>query len=100
MPSQYDEVPEKVARLARAVAAEDASAERYARGALASTEWIARHVRVRPDLQAGVFNRDSFVCGYCGVKTIPLPILELLDLRLTRGTLIPESFLLISTVCN
>jgi 5-methylcytosine-specific restriction endonuclease McrA len=100
MAGQYDEIPDKVERLARAVAAGDASAEHYARGALASNEWVARHVRVRPDLQAGIFIRDAFICCYCGIRTVPLPILELLDLRLTSGTLMPESFLLVSTACN
>jgi 5-methylcytosine-specific restriction endonuclease McrA len=96
----YDEVHAQVERLARAVVARDSTAERYARGGLAASEWTARHVRVRPELQAGVFIRDSFICSYCGVKTVPLPILELLGLRLTRGELTPESFLLISTTCN
>jgi 5-methylcytosine-specific restriction endonuclease McrA len=100
MAGQYDEIHAEVERLARAVVAHDATAERYARGALASNEWTARHVRVRPELQAGVFIRDAFVCCYCGVKTIPLPILELLGLRLTRGSLTPESFLLITTTCS
>jgi 5-methylcytosine-specific restriction endonuclease McrA len=100
MPTQYDEIPAQVERLARAIVAQDRAAERYARGALTASEWTARHVRVRPELQAGVFNRDSFVCSYCGVKTVPLPILELLDLRLTRGALTPESFLLITTTCS
>jgi 5-methylcytosine-specific restriction endonuclease McrA len=82
------------------VVARDSTAERYARGGLSASEWTARHVRVRPELQAGVFIRDSFICSYCGVRTVPLPILELLGLRLTRGELTPESFLLISTTCN
>jgi hypothetical protein len=100
MAGQYDEIHAELERLARAMVARDSTAERYARGGLASNEWIARHARVRPDLQAGVFIRDAFVCGYCGVRTVPLPILELLGLRLTRGSLTPESFLMISTTCN
>jgi hypothetical protein len=100
MAGQYADVHSKVERLARAIVAGDSTAERYARGGLASNEWIARHARVRPELQAGVFIRDSFVCCYCGIRTVPLPILELLDLRLTRGSLTPESFLMISTTCN
>jgi 5-methylcytosine-specific restriction endonuclease McrA len=98
--NKHDEIAEKVERLARAMVAQDSAAERYARGGLTSSEWVARHARVRPELQAGVFNRDSFICCYCGVKTVPLPILELLGLRLTRGSLTPESFLLISTACS
>jgi 5-methylcytosine-specific restriction endonuclease McrA len=100
MAGQYDEIYAEVERLSRAVVARDSTAERYARGALASNEWTARHTRVRPELQAGVFIRDAFVCCYCDVRTVPLPILELLGLRLTRGLLTPESFLLISTTCN
>jgi 5-methylcytosine-specific restriction endonuclease McrA len=100
MAGQYDDVHAKVERLARAVVARDSTAERYARGALSASEWTARHVRVRPELQAGVFIRDSFICSYCGVKTVPLPIVELLGLRLARGELTPESFLLVTTACN
>jgi 5-methylcytosine-specific restriction endonuclease McrA len=100
MAGQHAEVHGQVERLARAVVARDNTAERYARGALAANEWTARHVRVRPELQAGVFIRDAFVCSYCGIRTVPLPILELLGLRLTRGELTPELFLLISTTCN
>jgi 5-methylcytosine-specific restriction endonuclease McrA len=100
MAGQSDEIYAECERLARAIVALDSTAERYARGALASNEWTARHTRVRPELQAGVFIRDAFVCCYCGVRTVPLPILELLGLRLTRGLLTPESFLLISTTCN
>src|SRR5438093_13728192 len=81
---QYDEIYAEVERLSRAVVARDSTAERYARGALASNEWTARHTRVRPELQAGVFIRDAFVCCYCDVRTVPLPILELLGLRLPR----------------
>jgi 5-methylcytosine-specific restriction endonuclease McrA len=100
MANQRQDLAFSVERLARALVARDAAAERYARGAFASSEWDARHARVRPELQAGVFIRDAFLCSYCGVRTVPLPILELLGLRLTRGSLMPETFLLISTSCN
>jgi 5-methylcytosine-specific restriction endonuclease McrA len=100
MPGPLEELAGKVERLARALVARDNEAERYARGALATSEWTARHGRVRPELQGGVFVRDSFICCYCGIKTVPLPILDLMGLRLTRGTLIPETFLMITTTCN
>jgi 5-methylcytosine-specific restriction endonuclease McrA len=100
MAKQQQDLAFMVERLARALAARDTAAEHYARGALASSEWNSRHARVRPELQAGIFIRDSFLCSYCRARTVPLPILELTGLRLTRSELMPETFLLITTSCS
>jgi len=47
---------------------------------------MARRPALSRALRCAVFRRDRFLCRYCGAKTIPTPIMELL------GGLYPDSF--------
>jgi 5-methylcytosine-specific restriction endonuclease McrA len=102
MPKPSEVLIDKLEHLARARASGSEAAERQARGALALAEWMARRGRVQPDMQARIFQRDSFVCGYCGIRTIPLQILELLDIPFTRGWAGGQTHeaLLMATCCD
>jgi hypothetical protein len=95
----HDLLVPKIEGLARAKVSGSATAVKDAEATLHTLNWAARKQRVRPEMQAVVFRRDAFRCCYCGVKTFPLPILELLELPFTRGWLggeTHEAFLLVS----
>jgi hypothetical protein len=54
-------------------------------------------------LQVEVFRRDSYLCSYCGVCTVPAQILELLGLPFTRGWALGKThkaFPLLSTAAS
>jgi 5-methylcytosine-specific restriction endonuclease McrA len=98
---RQDVLVEKIERLARAMAGLNQEGERKARADLALSDWEVRRQRVRPEMQSRVFVRDSFVCCYCDARTVPLAILELLDLmRGWKGRHSHDAYQLLGSCCD
>lgn len=87
VPPPQDDYPEALERVIRAAIEHGLKAGARA---LAPIAYARHEVTRRPGLgramQGQVFQRDRFICCYCGARLIPTPIMELLS------ELYPDSF--------